>query len=194
MQFTESALSISFNTSLLKYGGDTAVGAMTILSSVMQFSMLPLQGLTQGAQPIISFNYGAKNIDRVKKAFHLLLRSAACYSTLLWLLCMLVPQIFISIFTSDADLASYTIWALRIYMAASLLFAVQLACQQTFYCPWKCENIRLSGIAPESAAFDSADLYPAAFRFKSGIRRVRGRTGGRHDCGGDDGSAVFQGV
>ena len=100
MQFTESALSISFNTSLLKYGGDTAVGAMTILSSVMQFSMLPLQGLTQGAQPIISFNYGAKNIDRVKKAFHLLLRSAACYSTLLWLLCMLVPQIFISIFTS----------------------------------------------------------------------------------------------
>ena len=132
MQFTESALSISFNTSLLKYGGDTAVGAMTILSSVMQFSMLPLQGLSQGAQPIISFNYGAKNIDRVKKAFHLLLRSAACYSTLLWLLCMLVPQIFISIFTSDADLASYTIWALRIYMAASLLFAVQLACQQTF--------------------------------------------------------------
>ena len=125
MQFTESALSISFNTSLLNYGGDTAVGAMTILSSVMQFSMLPLQGLTQGAQPIISFNYGAK-------AFHLLLRSAACYSTLLWLLCMLVPQIFISIFTSDADLASYTIWALRIYMAASLLFAVQLACQQTF--------------------------------------------------------------
>ena len=94
--------------------------------------MLPLQGLTQGAQPIISFNYGAKNIDRVKKAFHLLLRSAVCYSTLLWLLCMLVPQIFISIFTSDADLASYTIWALRIYMAASLLFAVQLACQQTF--------------------------------------------------------------
>ena len=106
--------------------------ALGLAPFIMQFSMLPLQGLTQGAQPIISFNYGAKNIDRVKKAFHLLLRSAACYSTLLWLLCMLVPQIFISIFTSDADLARYTIWALRIYMAASLLFAVQLACQQTF--------------------------------------------------------------
>ena len=132
MQASESVISVCFNTSLLKYGGDLAVGAMTILTSVMQFAMLPLQGLGQGAQPIISFNYGAKNIDRVKKAFHLLLRSAACYSTLLWLLCMLVPQIFISIFTSDADLASYTIWALRIYMAASLLFAVQLACQQTF--------------------------------------------------------------
>ena len=149
MQFTESVLNICFNTSLLKYGGDVAVGAMTILSSVMQMSMLPIQGLTQGAQPIISFNYGAKNIDRVKKAFHLLLRSAACYSTLLWLLCMLVPQIFISIFTSDADLASYTIWALRIftdqaeliaftkwairiYMAVSVIFGVQISCQQTF--------------------------------------------------------------
>ena len=132
MQATESAISVCFNSSLYRYGSDIAVGAMSILTSIMQFSMLPLQGLSQGAQPIISFNYGAKNIDRVKKAFHLLLRSAACYSTLLWLLCMLVPQIFISIFTSDADLASYTIWALRIYMAASLLFAVQLACQQTF--------------------------------------------------------------
>ncbi len=132
MQFTESALSISFNTSLLKYGGDTAVGAMTILSSVMQFSMLPLHGLTQGAQPIISFNYGAQNKGRVKKAFFLLLRSAACYSTLLWLVCMLAPQVFISIFTADANLTAYTTWAIRIYMAASLLFAIQISCQQTF--------------------------------------------------------------
>lgn len=132
MQFTESALSISFNTSLLKYGGDTAVGAMTILSSVMQFSMLPLHGLTQGAQPIISFNYGAKNINRVKKAFFLLLKAASCYSGILWLLCMIVPQIFISIFTNDAELTAYTIWAIRIYMAASLLFAIQISCQQTF--------------------------------------------------------------
>lgn len=132
MQFTESALSISFNTSLLKYGGDTAVGAMTILSSVMQFSMLPLHGLTQGAQPIISFNYGANNIRRVKKAFFLLLRSCALYSGTLWLLCMVIPQIFVSIFTNDTELTSYTIWAIRIYMAASLLFAVQIACQQTF--------------------------------------------------------------
>lgn len=132
MQFTESALSISFNTSLLKYGGDTAVGAMTILSSVMQFSMLPLHGLTQGAQPIVSFNYGAKNTGRVKKAFFLLLKTATCYSTILWLVCMLAPQIFISIFTNDTELTNYTIWAIRIYMAASLLFAVQLSCQQTF--------------------------------------------------------------
>lgn len=132
MQFTESVLSICFNTSLLKYGGDTAVGSMTIMASVMQFSMLPLQGLTQGAQPIISFNYGAGNIGRVKQAFRLLLGSALTYSTLLWALAMFVPQIFIAIFTADTALAQYTAWAIRIYMAASLLFGIQLSCQQTF--------------------------------------------------------------
>lgn len=132
MQFTESVLNICFNTNLLKYGGNTAVGAMTILGSVMQFCMLPLQGLTQGAQPIISFNYGAGKTDRVKKAFLLLLKCCLIYSTILWTLCMFVPQMFTAIFTSDPALSEYTIWALRIYMAASLIFSIQIACQQTF--------------------------------------------------------------
>lgn len=132
MQFTESVLFVCFNTSLLKYGGDIAVGAMTILSSVMQFSMLPLQGLTQGAQPIISFNYGAENIDRVKQAFHLLLRVSLCYSTFLWAVCMFLPKAPIAIFTSDAQLTQFTVWAIRIYMAVSLIFAIQVSCQQTF--------------------------------------------------------------
>ncbi|MSA01276.1 MATE family efflux transporter [Lactonifactor sp. BIOML-A3] len=132
MQFTESILSVCFNTSLLRYGGDIAVGAMTILTSVMQFSMLPLQGLTQGAQPIISFNYGAENIQRVKEAFHLLLKSSMIYSSLLWAISIFVPQVFIAIFTGNAELAAYTKWAIRIYMAVSLLFGIQIACQQTF--------------------------------------------------------------
>ena len=132
MQFTESIISVCFNTSLLKYGGDIAVGAMTIMTSVMQFSMLPLQGMTQGAQPIISFNYGAGSIDRVKKAFRLLLVACLAYSTLLWAIAMFLPQIFIAIFTGNAELAVYTEWAIRIYMAASLLFGIQIACQQTF--------------------------------------------------------------
>lgn len=132
MQFTESVLSICFNTSLLKYGGDIAVGSMTILTSVMQFSMLPLQGLTQGAQPIISFNFGAGNIDRVKKAFILLLKASLLYSTLLWAVAMFIPDIFITIFTNHAELASFTKWAIHIYMAASLIFGIQIACQQTF--------------------------------------------------------------
>ncbi len=132
MMFTESILSVSFNTSLLKYGGDIAVGSMTILSSVMQFSLLPLQGLTQGAQPIISYNYGAGNIDRVKSAFKLLLKTSLIYSATLWAVAMLVPQVFIGIFTNDASLAEFSSWSMRVYMAAACLFGIQIACQQTF--------------------------------------------------------------
>lgn len=132
MQFTESVLNICFNTSLLKHGGDVAVGAMTILSSVMQMSMLPIQGLTQGAQPIIGFNYGAKKMDRVKKTFRLLFVSCVAFTAVIWLICMILPQAFILIFTDQAELIAFTKWAIRIYMAVSVIFGVQISCQQTF--------------------------------------------------------------
>ena len=132
MQASESVISVAFNASLLQYGGDLAVGAMTILSSVMQFAMLPLQGLGQGAQPIISYNYGAGKRGRVKKAYFLLLRVSFLYSCLLWLLVQLFPQVFAAMFTSDAQLVAYTSHALRIYVAALFLFGIQMACQMTF--------------------------------------------------------------
>lgn len=132
MQATESLISICFNASLLKYGGDIAVGSMTILASVMQFSLLPLVGLTQGAQPIISYNFGAKNIQRVKEAFLTLLKCCLAFSTVIWLFVMLIPQIFAGIFTSDPELIEFTADAMHIYFAVSLLFGIQLACQQTF--------------------------------------------------------------
>ncbi|ACN83501.1 MATE family efflux transporter [Brachyspira hyodysenteriae] len=132
MQFTESILFVSFNTSLLKYGGDLAVGAMTILSSIMQFSFLPIMGLTQGAQPIISYNYGANNLNRVKSAFKILLISCLSFSFLMWFISEFFPYLFVRIFTSDEELINYAIWALKIYMAASLIFGAQTACQQTF--------------------------------------------------------------
>ena len=117
MQSSESVISVCFNSSLLNYGGDIAVGAMTILTSVMQFAMLPLQGLGQGAQPIISYNYGAGNKSRVKKAYFLLLKSSLFYSCLLWGGIMLFPTGFASIFTSDPQLVEFSAMALRIYMA-----------------------------------------------------------------------------
>ena len=132
MQASESIISVCFNSSLLKYGGDIAVGAMTILTSVMQFAMLPLQGLGQGAQPVLSYNYGAKNRDRVKKAFRLLLTASLCYSTILWAFIMLFPQVFAEMFTSDSALLSFTKSALRIYCACLLLFGIQIACQMAF--------------------------------------------------------------
>ena len=132
MQASESVISICFNSSLLGYGGDIAVGAMTILTSVMQFAMLPLQGIAQGAQPISSYNYGAKNPDRVKKTFKLLLISSLVYSVVLWLCVMLFPRTFAAMFTTDAALLDFTEQVIRIYFGGMFLFGIQIACQMTF--------------------------------------------------------------
>lgn len=132
MQASESIVSVCFNSSLLRYGGDIAVGAMTILTSVMQFAMLPLQGIAQGAQPISSYNYGAKNADRVKKTFCLLAITCFVYSTLLWTAVELIPKAFVIIFTSDADLITFSAPMLRIYLGGLCLFGIQVACQMTF--------------------------------------------------------------
>ncbi len=132
MQSSESVISACFNSSLLLYGGDIAVGAMTILTSVMQFAMMPLQGLAQGSQPIISYNYGAKNSDRVKATFKLLLISSLVYSSVLWGFIMLFPKAFAGIFTSDTVLLSFAANALRIYCGVLCIFGIQIACQMTF--------------------------------------------------------------
>lgn len=132
MQASESAILICFNSSLLKYGGDVAVGAMTILSSVMQFSMLPAQGLGQGAQPITSYNFGARNTERVKKTFKLLLTATLGHTMAIWALVMLFPQMFARIFVPNQELIAFTSWALRIYCAGMGLFGAQVACQLTF--------------------------------------------------------------
>ena len=132
MQASESVISVCFNSSLLRYGGDMAVGAMTILTSVMQFALLPLQGLGQGAQPIISYNYGAKRADRVKEAYFLLLKIDVGFSFVLWALVMAFPRAFAAMFTSDAALIAYTGNALRIYLMAIMIFGIQMACQMAF--------------------------------------------------------------
>jgi len=132
MQASESVISICFNSSLLNYGGDIAVGAMTILTSVMQFALLPSQGVAQGAQPILSFNYGAKNADRVKQTYKILLKTCLIYSVTIWILVMLMPSVFVSIFTPDAELIAFASKALRIYFSGMILFGIQIACQMTF--------------------------------------------------------------
>ena len=132
MTATESLITVCFNTSLRQYGGDLAVGAMTILSSVMQFSMLPLQGLTQGAQPIISYNFGARQPERVKKTFFYTLICALVFSVSLWAGVQLAPEAFVRIFNNAPDLVEVAAPALKMYMAMGCLFGAQIACQQTF--------------------------------------------------------------
>lgn len=132
MQASESVISVCFNSSLLKHGGDIAVGAMTILTSVMQFAMLPPQGIAQGAQPILSYNYGAKNADRVKRTYRILLTVCLTYSVTIWAAVMLFPRAFVSIFTPDTALIAFASRALRIYFSGMVFFGIQIACQMTF--------------------------------------------------------------
>ena len=132
MQASESVITACFNSSLLKYGGDIAVGAMTILASVMQFAMLPMQGFAQGAQPILSYNYGAKNGDRIKSTFKLLLTVCLAYSVTLWLSIMLFPRVFASMFTTDIALLNFTESVIRVYFGGLIIFGIQIACQMAF--------------------------------------------------------------
>lgn len=132
MVSTESILSISFTSSLSRFGGDVAVGAMTVLTSINQLITMPLSGVCQGGQPLISFNYGAKKLDRVKEAFFCQFGVCVAYTTVFWLLLMLFPNVFAGIFTSDMGLVSYTAWALRIFLAGAFSVGFQISCQQAF--------------------------------------------------------------
>lgn len=132
MLSTESLLSISFSSSLARYGGDVAVGAMTVITSASQLATLPVQGICQGGQPVMSFNFGAGKKARVKEAFRFQLTLCGGYTCLFWLLMMLVPGAVAGIFTSDTALIQYTTWAMRIYMAGIFAMGFQIGCQQSF--------------------------------------------------------------
>ena len=132
MNATEAVINVAFNSSLQKYGGDIAVGAMTICTTVLQLAWVPAQGIGQGAQPIISYNYGAKNGDRVKQAFKAFLIMCFTYVFVFGMSIELFPQFFISLFNDNAELVETTTWAIRLYCSAMVFFGIQMAIQQTF--------------------------------------------------------------
>ena len=129
---TESILSMSFTSSLARYGGDVAVGAMTVLTSINQLITMPLSGIGQGAQPLISFNYGARKFHRVKEAFYCMFFVCVAYTTGFWLLLMIMPQVFGGIFTGDVSIVRYASWAMRIFLACGFSVGFQMSCQQAF--------------------------------------------------------------
>ena len=132
MQVTEALLNISFTNSLQRYGGDIAVGAMTVASTIMQMVWIPNQGIGQGAQPIISYNYGAGNVQRVKEAFRWLVTVSLTFTMVMWALIQLFPTFFIRIFNDNEELLNTAVWTLRLYTASMGLFGIQMAVQQTF--------------------------------------------------------------
>lgn len=140
MQATESLVIVSLNNNLQAFGGDLAVGAMTIMSSIMQIVLLPLMGLTQGAQPIMSYNYGAKNIRRVKKTFKLLLLVSVTYTVIMWFAVMFMPTFFVKIFNNNPELIEITTSSMKIFFFGAFMLGAQIACQQTFLALGQAKN------------------------------------------------------
>lgn len=132
MSSTESLLQISFNNQLSLYGGTMAVATMAILLSLWQFITLPLQGLCQGAQPILSYNYGAKNYTRVRDTFRLTFLLCVGFACIVGGMIMICSHFFVSIFASDPKTIEFASWALKIYLFGSGIFGAQIACQQSF--------------------------------------------------------------
>ncbi len=132
MAATESLVNICFNRSLLFYGGDQAVGAMSIFSTVMQAATLPLQGLAKGAQPILGYNYGASKKARVSECFQILLRDSLILAGTVWLLTLLFPGILASIITSQSSLIAFSKKYMKYYTAALIVMGGQYAGQYTF--------------------------------------------------------------
>lgn len=132
MQATEALVNVAFNSSLQAYGGDIPVGCMTVSSTIMQMFWLPSQGIGQGAQPIISYNFGAGNMARVRKAFMTMLVVSIIFIGAGWLAVMLFPGFFIRIFNDSPALVEMGSWTLRVYLAAFFLMALQMSIQQVF--------------------------------------------------------------
>lgn len=192
MQASESVISVCFNSSLQKYGGDMAVGAMTILTSVMQFAMLPLQGFGQGAQPIMSYNYGAKNVKRVKAAFLLLLKISMIYAVILWGCVMFFPQIFAGIFTTDTALVAFTAKALRVYLAVMFLFGIQISCQMAFNSLGRAvESIIVAVVRKFVLLIPLIYIIPQIFPRGSDNSGLYGRAGRRFDRSYIYGNFIF---
>ena len=180
MLSTESLLSISFSSSLARYGGDVAVGAMTVITSASQLCTLPIQGICQGGQPVMSFNFGAGKKARVKEAFRFQLTLCGAYTCLFWLLMMLFPGAVAGIFTSDTALIQYTTWAMRIYMAGIFAMGFQIACQQSFMALGQAKVSLLLACLRKDHSVDPSHLHSAARSAGCSVRRVSGRAGQRH--------------
>mgnify|MGYP004498701257 FL=1 len=132
MQSTESLVTITFNTGLQRYGGDLYVGSMSILMSIMQLIVIPVNGITQGVQPIVSYNYGAGNRLRVKETVIRLVSVCLMGTLILAGVAIFCPDIYASMFTNDAELVALTCRIMPVFFLGIAIFGIQAACQSTF--------------------------------------------------------------
>lgn len=129
MQSTESLVTIILNSGLQHYGNDYYVGAMTIIMSILQLIIMPVNGIAQGTQPIMSYNFGAGNIDRVKKAFQILIFVTLSITTIECIIVRTFPTFFVHLFNKKQELVDIATRTIPIYFAGIWAIGAQLACQ-----------------------------------------------------------------
>ncbi|MGO5358101.1 MATE family efflux transporter [Anaerofustis sp. LCP19S3_F7] len=132
MAITNSTVQVVCNATIQVYGGDLYVGVMTILNSIREIFSMPVTGLTDGAGPILSYNYGAKKYDRLKKAIKFMCITCILYTFIAWFVVIEFPDIFIKIFNHDPNLISKSIPAIEIYFFGFFMMALQFAGQKVF--------------------------------------------------------------
>ena len=132
MQSTESLVTVVLNSGLQHYGGDLYVGTITVMQSVMQMVVMPVQGITQGVQPIMSYNFGAKNYQRVRQVFRLLLRTTLTVTVTAFLVVTVFPRPLALIFNDDRELVELVGRVMPIFFGGIWAFGAQIACQSAF--------------------------------------------------------------
>ena len=132
MQSTESLVTVVLNTGMQTYGGDLYVGSITIIQSIMQMIVMPTQGITQGVQPIMSYNYGAKNYRRVRQTFKRLLAVTMTVTCSAFVMVALIPGVLARIFTPEQELIQLVSRVMPLFFGGIWAFGAQMACQSTF--------------------------------------------------------------
>ena len=132
VNLTNSLVQVVCNTTLQAYGGDLYVGAMTIINSIREVVSMPVQGLSNGSQPVLGYNYGAGESRRVRQGIRFTSIVVVLYSTAAWAIIMLAPEAMIRLFTSEQPILDVGIPALRIYFSLFIIMSLQIAGQSVF--------------------------------------------------------------
>lgn len=132
MSITNSIVQMAYNMGLQNHGGDVYIGAMTIINSIREVIHMPIAGFSNGAQPVIGYNYGAGRNDRVKSGIKWMSGTLTAYTLLAWLLVFLFPRFFIGIFSSNPELMSVGVTSMHIYFFGFFMMALQSSGQSTF--------------------------------------------------------------
>lgn len=169
MQVAGSTVQVVVNKSLMIYGGDLAIGAMAVITSVCSIFIMPIFGLNQGAQPIIGYNYGAKKYDRVKKTYIYGLIACTVVLTLSWLFIQVAPKMAVGMFTNDEELTKIAVDGIKVYLFTLPIIGIQMTASNYYQAIGKPKNSMILGLSRQVLLLIPAFLILPKFMGLEGI-------------------------